>query len=170
MYGTVDVWDRCGVGAGVRYKDRLRSRSPVRVRFLTATVVAAAIALAGCTSDGMPTSTGDSGSIGSFVRNLFGSKSENQPPVAHNDAPVEPSAPKSTKSKPKHPAVAVAAAARAKLRSRRPATKTVAEVPKKQQASAKPQSPPESTTPPLLSGATATLPTGSFDNPVGSRC
>ena len=169
MYGTVDVWDRCGVGAGVRYKDRLRSRSPVRVRFLTATVVAAAIALAGCTSDGMPTSTGDSGSIGSFVRNLFGIKSEDQAAVTHNEASVEPSAPKSTKSKPKHPAVAVAAAARAKLRSRRPTTKTVAEVPKKQQASAKPQSPHESTTPPLLSGAAATLPTGSFDNPVGSR-
>ena len=45
------VWDRCGVGAGVRYKlccvHYLRC-----VRFLTATVVAAAIALAGCTSDG----------------------------------------------------------------------------------------------------------------------
>jgi len=172
MYGTVDVWDRCGVGAGVRYKDRLRSRSPVRVRFLTATVVAAAIALAGCTSDGMPTSTGDSGSIGSFVRNLFGFKSEDQAAVAHNEASVEPPAPKTkpATSKPKHPPVAVAAAARAKLRSRRPTTKTVAEVPKKQQASAKPQSPHESTTPPLLSGAAATLPTGSFDNPVGSRC
>jgi hypothetical protein len=152
----------------VRYKVVLRSRSPVRLRFLIATVVAAAIALAGCTSDGMPTSTGDSGSIGSFVRNLFGSKSEDQPPVGHNEA-VEPSVPKSTTSKPKHPAVAVAAAARAKLRSRRPTTKTVAQVPKKEQASAEPRSPPESATPPLLSGAAPTLPTGSFDNPVGSR-
>jgi hypothetical protein len=152
------------VGASVRYKVVLRSRSPVRVRFLTATVVAVAIALAGCTSDGMPTSTGDSGSIGSFVHNLFGSNSEGQPPVAHNEAPVEPSVPKSTTSKPKHAEVAVAAAP-AKLRSRRPTTKTVAQVPKKEQASAEPQS----ARPPLLGGAAPTLPTGSFDNPVGSR-
>jgi hypothetical protein len=39
----------------------------------------------------------------------------------------------------------------------------------KRQASAEPQSPPESPTPPLLSGAAPTLPTGSFDNRVGSR-
>jgi hypothetical protein len=153
----------------VRYKVLLRSRSPVRVHFLTATVVAAAIALAGCTSDGTPTPTGDSGSIGSFVHNLFGSNSEDQLPVAHNEAPVEPSVPKSTTSKSKHPEVAVAAAARTKLRSRRPTTKTVAQLPKKEQASAQPQSPPESATPPLLGGAAPTLPTGSFDNPVGSR-
>jgi hypothetical protein len=164
MYGTSH-----GVGAGVRYKVMLRSRSPVRVRFLTATVVATAIALAGCTSDGIPTLTGDSGSIGSFVHNLFGSNSEDQPPVAHNEAPVEPSVPKSTTSKPRHAEVAAAAAARAELRSRRPTTKTVAQVPKKEQASAEPQSPPESARPPLLGGAAPTLPTGSFNNPVGSR-
>ena len=163
------VWDRRGVGASMRCKVVLRSRSPVRVRFLTATVVATAIALAGCTSDGMPTSTGDSGSIGSFVHNLFGSNSEDQPPAAHNEAPVEPSVPKSTTSKPKHAEVAVAAAAPAKLRSRRPTTKTLAPAPKKEQASAEPQSPPKSAKPPLLGGAAPTLPTGSFDNPAGSR-
>jgi hypothetical protein len=107
------------------------------------------------------------------VRNLFGSKSEDQPPVAHNEvSPVEPSAPKtkSASSKPKHPAVAAAPAHSAKLRSQ-PA-KTATEVPKaslKRQASAEPQSPPESATPPLLGGAAPTLPTGSFDNGVGSR-
>jgi hypothetical protein len=140
-------------------------------RFLTATVVAGAIALTGCTSDGTPASTGNSDSIGSLVRNLFRSKSEAQPPVAQNEALVEPSAPKikSATSKPK----TVAAAPRAKLRSRQPITKTVTEVAKpspKRQASAEPQSAPESPPmPPLLSGAAPTLPTGSFDNRVGSR-
>src|SRR6266700_7402346 len=160
-----------GFRAGVRYELELvlRSQSPVRA-LLTSTVVAAAIALAGCTSDGTPASTGNSGSIGSFVRNLFRSKSEDQPPAAHNEAPIEPSAPKmkSATSKPK----AVAAAPRAKLRSRQPTAKTVIEVAKpspKRQASAEPQSPPESPTPPLLSGAAPTLPAGSFDNRVGYR-
>jgi len=79
---------------------------------LTSTVVAAAIALAGCTSDGTPASTENSGSIGGFVRNLFGIKSEDQAAVAHNEASVEPPAPKtkSATSKPKHPAVAAAGA------------------------------------------------------------
>jgi hypothetical protein len=164
MYGTV-------AESGLAYAIKLCCVHYLRcVRFLTATVVAAAIALAGCTSDGTPASTGNSGSIGSFVRNLFRSKSEDQPPAAHNEAPVEPSAPKkkSATSKPK----AVAAAPRAKLRSRQPTTKTVTEVAKpspKRQASAEPQSPPESPTPPLLSGAAPTLPTGSFDNRVDSR-
>src|SRR5207249_11777083 len=74
-------------------------------------------------TDGTPASTGNSSSIGSFVRNLFRSKSEDQPPAAHNEAPIEPSAPKmkSATSKPK----AVAAAPRAKLRSRQPTAKTV---------------------------------------------
>jgi hypothetical protein len=151
----------------------LRSRSLVRA-LLTSTVVAAAMALAGCTSDGTPASTGNAGSIGSFIRNLFESKGEDQPPAAHNEAPVEPSAPKtkSATSKPKHPAVAAAGAHPAKLRSQPANTKTATEVPKpspKRQASAEPQSPPESATPHLLSGAAATLPTGSFDNGVGSR-
>ena len=101
------VWDRWGFGAGVRYQLMLRSRSLVRA-LLTSTVVAAAIALAGCTSDGTPASTENSGSIGSFVRNLFGIKSEDQAAVAHNEASVEPPAPKTkpATSKPKHPAVA----------------------------------------------------------------
>jgi hypothetical protein len=150
----------------------LRSRSLVRA-LLTSTVVAAAIALAGCTSDGTPALSGNAGSISSFIRNLFGSKSEDQPPVAHNEAPVEPSAPKakSATSKPKHPAVA-AGAHPAKLRSQLANSKTATEMPKpspKRQVSAEPQSPPESPTPPLLSGAAPTLPTGSFDNRVGSR-
>jgi hypothetical protein len=162
------VWDRCGVGAGVRYKVVLRSLSPVRA--VSNGDCGCSGDSAGCTSDGTPASTGNSGSIGSFVRNLFRSKSEDQPPVTHNEAPVEPSAPKmkSATSKPK----TVAAAPRAKLRSRQPTTKTVTEVAKpspKRQASAEPQSPPESPTPPLLSGAAPTLPTGSFDNRVGSR-
>ena len=168
MYGTV-------AEAGLAYAIKLCCVHYLRcVRFLTATVVAAAIALAGCTSDGTPASTGNSGSIGSFVRNLFRSKSEDQPPAAHNEAPIEPSAPKtkSMTSKSKHPAVAAAAAHPAKLRSRQPTAKTVIEVAKpspKHQASAEPQSPPESPTPPLLSGAAPTLPTGSFDSRVGSR-
>ena len=105
------VWDRWGFGAGVRYQLMLRSRSLVRA-LLTSTVVAAAIALAGCTSDGTPASTENSGSIGSFVRNLFGIKSEDQAAVAHNEASVEPPAPKTkpATSKPKHPAVAAAGA------------------------------------------------------------
>ena len=105
------VWDRWGFGAGVRYQLMLRSRSLVRA-LPTSTVVAAAIALAGCTSDGTPASTENSGSIGSFVRNLFGIKSEDQAAVAHNEASVEPPAPKTkpATSKPKHPAVAAAGA------------------------------------------------------------
>src|SRR6516164_8153919 len=105
------VWDRWGFGAGVRYQLMLRSRSLVRA-LLTSTVVAAAIALAGCTSDGTPASTENSGSIGSFARNLFGIKSEDQAAVAHNEASVEPPAPKTkpATSKPKHPAVAAAGA------------------------------------------------------------
>jgi hypothetical protein len=157
----------------VRYKLVLRSRSSVRA-LLTSIALVGAIALAGCTSDGTPASTGNAGSIGSFVRNLFGSKNEDQPPVAHNEAPVEPSAPKtkSARSKPKHPAVAAAPAHSAKLRPQPANTKTATEVPKPsptRQASAEPQSPPESATPPLLGGAAPTLPTGSFDNGVGSR-
>ena len=109
------VWDRWGFGAGVRYQLMLRSRSLVRA-LLTSTVVAAAIALAGCTSDGTPASTENSGSIGSFVRNLFGIKSEDQAAVAHNEASVEPPAPKTkpATSKPKHPAVAAAGATQPK--------------------------------------------------------
>jgi hypothetical protein len=56
------VWDRWGFGAGVRYQLMLRSRSLVRA-LLTSTVVAAAIALAGCTSDGTPASTENSVSV-----------------------------------------------------------------------------------------------------------
>src|SRR5215470_2499486 len=82
---------------------------------LTSTV-AAAIVLAGCTSDGTPASTENSGSIGSFVRNLFGIKSEDQAAVAHNEASVEPPAPKTkpATSKPKHLAVAAAGATQPK--------------------------------------------------------
>jgi hypothetical protein len=109
------VWDRWGFGAGVRYQLMLRSRSLVRA-VVTSTVVAAAIALAGCTSDGTPASTENSGSIGSFVRNLFGIKSEDQAAVAHNEASVEPPASKTkpATSKPKHPAVAAAGATQPK--------------------------------------------------------
>src|SRR5262245_13745193 len=109
------VWDRWGFGAGVRYQLMLRSRFLVRA-LLTSTVVAAAIALAGCTSDGTPASTENSGSIGSFVRNLSGIKSEDQAAVAHNEASAEPPAPKTkpATSKPKHPAVAAAGATQPK--------------------------------------------------------
>jgi len=48
---------------------------------------ATAVALAGCTSDGTPPSTGDSGTGSGFMRNLFSSKSEDQPPVPHNEVP-----------------------------------------------------------------------------------
>jgi hypothetical protein len=98
------VWDRWGFGAGVRYQLTLRSRSVVRA-LLTSTVVAAAIALAGCISDGTPASTESAGSIGNFVRNPFGIKSEDQAAVAHSEALVEPPAPKTkpATSKPKHP-------------------------------------------------------------------
>jgi hypothetical protein len=151
----------------------LRSRSLVRA-LLTSTVVAAAMALAGCASDGTPASTENLGSIASFVRNLFGSKSEDQAPVAHNEASVEPFAPKTkpATAKPKHPAVAAAEAHPAKLQARPANKKTaIALVPKpspKRQASAEPQSAPESTTPPLLSGAAPTVPVGSFDNRFSS--
>ena len=158
-----------GFGAGVPYHLMLRSRSVV-CALLTSTVVAAAVALAGCTSDGTPAS----GSIGSFVRNLFGSKNEDQAPVAHNEAPVEPSAPKTkpATSKPKHPAVAMAGTHPAKLRAQPANKKTaIARVPKpspKRQASAEPQSIPESTTSPLLSGAAPTVPVGSFESRFSS--
>src|SRR5262245_10265302 len=146
----------------------LRSRSLVRA-LLTSTVVAAAMALAGCTSDGTTASTENSGSIASFVRNLFGSKSEDQAPVAHNEASVEPSAPKTKPATAKpHSAVAAAKAHPAKLRAQPANKKTaIALAPKpssKRQASAEPQSTPESTTPPLLSGAAPTVPVGRFDN------
>jgi hypothetical protein len=157
----------------VRYQLKLRSRFLMRA-ILTSTVVAAAVAFAGCTFDGTPASTGNSGSIGSFVRDLFGLKSEDQPPVAHDEALVEPSAPKTkpATSKPKHPAVAAARAHPAELRAQPTNTETaVALVPKpspRQQASAEPQSTPVSATPPLLSGAAPTLPVGSFDNRFSS--
>ena len=151
----------------MRYKLLLRSRCPVHA-LLTSTVVAAAVALAGCTSDGTP-ALSENASITSFVRDLFGSKSEDQPPVAHSEAPVKPSAPKakSATSKPKHPAVAAAGAHPAKLAK----SKTATEVPKaspKREAGAEPQNPSESSTPHSLSGAAPTLPTGSFENRVGS--
>lgn len=130
------------------------------VRFLTGTVIAAAVALAGCTSDGTPPSTGDSGTVSSFVRNLFRSNSQDQPPVPHNDVPpvahnlatLEPSAPKtkSVTSKPKQSAVEVTP-------------------PPKQQAIAESQSTPDRAAPPGLSGAAPILPSGGFDNRVGSR-
>jgi hypothetical protein len=121
-------------------------------------------------SDGTPALSGNAGSISGFIRNLFGSKSEDQPPVAHNEAPVEPSAPKakSATSKPKRSAVAAARAHAAKLAKR----KTATVVPKptlERKASAEAQSPPVSPTPPLLSGAAPTLPTGSFENRFGSQ-
>jgi len=123
-------------------------------RFLGATTVAAAIALAGCATDGSPPSTGDSGSVSSFVGNLFRSKSDDQPLVPHNEVPV-PSAPQTTAKLPP-----------------RPTGKTGTEVPRpalKQQTIAERPSPPESAAPPVLSGAAPTLPSGSFDNGVGSR-
>ena len=135
---------------------------------LASTVVAAAVALAGCTFDGTPASTGNSGSIGSFVRNLFGSKSEDQPPVAHDEARVEPSAPKAkpARSKPKHAAVAAPGAHPAKPRPQPANTETAARAPKPspKQASAEPQSTPGSATLPLLTGTAPTLPVGTFDN------
>ena len=157
----------------------MRYRFMQRLRFLvhallTSIVVAAAVALAGCTFDGTPASTGNPGSIGSFLRNLFGSKSEDQPPVTHNEARVEPSAPmaKPATSKPKRPAVAAARAHPAKLRTRPANAKTaIAFVPKpspRQQASAEPQSMPVSASPPLLSGAAPTLPVGSFESRFSS--
>jgi hypothetical protein len=123
-------------------------------RFLGATTVAAAIAPAGCATDGSPPSTGDSGSVSSFVGNLFRSKSDDQPLVPHNEVPV-PSAPQTTAKLPP-----------------RPTGKTGTEVPRpalKQQTIAERPSPPESAAPPVLSGAAPTLPSGSFDNGVGSR-
>src|SRR5262249_10768093 len=56
--------------------------------------------------------------IGNFVRNLFGIKSEGQAAVAHNEASVEPPAPKTkpATSKPKHPVVAAAGGTQPKAR------------------------------------------------------
>src|SRR5262245_38313548 len=111
----------------MRDKLVLRSRCPVRA-LLTSTVVAAAMALAGCTSDGTPALPANAGSISSFIRNLFGSESEDRPQVAHNEAPVEPATPKtkSVTSKPKRPALAAAGAHPAKLAK----SKTATEVPR----------------------------------------
>src|SRR5262249_62244151 len=67
-------------GADVRDQPMLRSRFLARA-MLTSTVVAAAVALAGCTFDGTPASTGSPGSIGGFVAHLFGSQREDQHPV-----------------------------------------------------------------------------------------
>jgi cell division septation protein DedD len=146
----------------------LLSRFLVRA-MLTSSVVAAAVALAGCTFDGTPASTGNPGSIGSFVRNLFGSKSEDQTPTARDEARVEPSGPKAkpATSKPKHPAVAAARAHPAKPRPKTANTETAtarAPKPSPKQASAEPQSTPDSATAPLLSGAAPTLPVGSFES------
>jgi hypothetical protein len=157
------------------YQFMLRSRPLVRA-LLTSTVVAAAMALAACTSDGTPASTESSGGIDSFVRNLFGSKNQDQTPVTHNEPPVGPSAPKSKPAgaKPKHPAVAAAGAhPNSAERGGQPASNKSAIdlVPKpspKRQASAEPLSMPESTTLPLLTGAAPTLPVGSFDNRFSS--
>ena len=149
-----------------------RSRFLVRA-LLTSTVLAASVALAGCTFDGTPASTGNPGSIGSFVRNLFGWKSEDQTPAAHDEARVEPSAQKAkpATSKPKHPAVAAARAHPAKPRPQPANTETaIARAPKPspKQASAEPQSRPGSATAPLLSGAAPTLPVGSFEDRFNS--
>ena|ERR1700756_138460 len=75
---------------------------------------------------------GNSGSIGSFVRNLFGSMSEDETRMTHNEAPVEPSAPKRkpATSKPELTAVATAPAHPAKLRSQPANTKTATGVTK----------------------------------------
>jgi hypothetical protein len=159
------LFDSWTFGVGVRYQLMLRSRSLVDT-LLRSTVVVAAIALAECTPGGTA-STGTSGSIDSFVSNLFGSKTGDQTPVAQNAAPIEASAPKSKPAtpKPKHSAVAAAGA-------KKPAnTKTrIAIVPKsspQRPPSAEPQSTPESTTTPLLSGAAPTLPVGSFPTAAG---
>ena len=155
-------------GAGVRHQLMLRSRSLVG-SLLTSAVVAAAIALAECTPGGTA-STGNSGSIGSFVSNLLGSKTEDQVPLAQNAAPIEASASKTkpATSKPKHPAVAAAGAHPAKLAEQPANTNLVPRPSPKRQASAEPQSTSESPTTPLLSGAAPTIPAGSFDNRFGS--
>jgi hypothetical protein len=64
--------------------------------------------------------------------------------------------------------VAAARANAVKLAKRKTATVVPKPTPERK-ASAETQSPPESPTPPLLSGAAPTLPTGSFENSVGSR-
>ena len=146
----------------------LRSRSLVDA-LLTSTVVAAAIALTECTPGGTA-STGNSGSIGSFISNLFGTNSQDQAPVAQNAGPIEASEPKTkpATSKPKHPAVAAAGAHPAKLAEQPANTNLVPRPSPKRQASAEPQSTSESPTTPLLSGAAPTIPAGSFDNRFGS--
>jgi len=141
---------------------------------LTLSMVAVAIALAGCAQDGTPTSTGNSGSIDSFVRNLFGSKNEDQTPAADNEAPSEPSANKTkpANSTPKHPAVAAARVRPAKHQAepanKKPAIALAPKPPAKRQGSAEPQSRPESKTPHLLSGAAPTAPVESLDNSFSS--
>jgi hypothetical protein len=132
-----------------------------RMRFVTAIVVATAVALAGCTSDGMPPSTGDSGSVGSFVRNLFRSRSEDQLPVPHNDVPAVAS--NEAAVGPSHPVAPSTPKTKSGTSKLKPSAVAVTPAPK-QQASTEPQSPPENTTPALLSGAAPALPTGSFDN------
>ena len=86
--------------------------------------------------------------------------------MAHNETPIEPSAGKTkpATSNPKYPAVAAAGSHPAKFRAQ-PANKNTVIVPKpspKRQAIPEPQSTPESTSPPLISGAAPPIPVGSF--------
>src|SRR5262249_8095721 len=102
----------------------------------------------------------------------FGSKSEGEARAARDTSMFPASTPQ---TKPAHPAIATAGAMAPKFRSQPVNTKTAsAHGPKppaalpRPPASVEPQSPAESTTTALLKGAAPTVPTGSFDNRVGS--
>src|SRR5437773_12544116 len=75
MYGTV-------AEAGLLYAIKLRCVPSLRgVGHVTATVVAAAIAVDGCTSDRPPGATGNPGRIRSFRRHLLRSKRDDEEPA-----------------------------------------------------------------------------------------
>ena len=114
------------------------------------------------------------GNSGSFVGNLFGSKREDQTLAPHTAPPVEALGPKTKPATSKPIPAAAAGAIRSESEPQSANTKTanilVPQLPSvrpKRQASSEPQTTSESTTTPLLLGASPTVPAGSFDKRFG---
>ena len=119
-------------------------------------------------------SAGSSGGIGSFFGNLFGSKSESEPPAAARpEAPASKSK-AAAAAKPQQTATAGAARPKpsepeAKAAAKpqpAPQTQQASAAPRAQQATAEPQQDKPANS--LLNGAQPTLATGGFDNRFGS--
>ena len=114
------------------------------------------------------------GNSGSFVGNLFGSKSEDQTPAPHTAPPGEALGPKTKPATSKPIPAAAAGAIRSESEPQSANTKTAnilvpqpPSVRPKRQASSEPQTTSERTTSPLLLGASPTVPAGSFDKRFG---